>query len=367
MENLVSSHGSATKPLEEYYSGRKCLVTGHTGFKGSWLSVWLHRLGAQICGYALQPPTEPSLFDLAEVGEFVQDNRGDLRDFDHLRKVVAKVQPEIVFHLAAQPLVRRSYREPKATFDVNVGGTVNLLEALRESATVRAAVVVTSDKCYENREWDHSYRENDPLGGRDPYSASKAAAEMVANAYRRSFFEPAGVGLTTARAGNAIGGGDWAENRIIPDAVRALASDSPVPVRHPDSVRPWQHVLEPLYGYLLLGAKLLQGSQEVSEYAGAWNFGPAPSSFRTVKDVADLFIRYFGKGSWEDKSGEQNEAQPEAKMLALAWEKAYLRLGWSPRWGFEETIERTAKWYRALGEGTSARDLCTDDIEAFCG
>lgn len=346
--------------------GRKCLVTGHTGFKGSWLSLWLHILGAKVTGYALDPITQPNLFTLTSLADFIEDHRANLLNYHSLKNIVATTQPEIVFHLAAQPIVRQSYLEAKATFDVNIGGTVNLLEVLRDCHSVRAIVVITSDKCYENKGWGHVYKEGDRLGGHDPYSASKAAVEIVASAYARSFFKPAGVKLATVRAGNVIGGGDWAEDRIIPDVVRALEAGKPVSVRNPEAVRPWQHVLEPLFGYLLLGARLLENSGGSEIFSvGAWNFGPPPASCRRVRELVEEFLAEYGSGSWEDLSAEQTDAPHEAEYLALAWDKAYKHLGWKPVWEFDETVHRTAGWYRSLKAGASPRQLCLDEIHAY--
>lgn len=359
---------AATPHWREAFASRRCLVTGHTGFKGAWLSLWLDRLGARVTGLALDPPSQPNLFEAAAVGQAIEDRRADLRNFEEVAAAVRAAQPEIVFHLAAQPLVRASYREPKATFDVNVGGAVNLFEALRAEAGVRAIVVVTSDKCYENREWPHAYRETDALGGHDPYSASKGAAEIVAASYERSFFRAAGVGLATARAGNVIGGGDWAEDRIVPDAARALASGLPAPVRNPDSVRPWQHVLEPLCGYLALAARLFAesaGGADALVSTGPWNFGPATDSCCPVRDLIGAFLQAYGSGTWSDLSSGQAGAPREAGLLMLAWDKAWRELGWRPRWGFGEAVGRTGRWYRRHAEGEDGRALCLRDIDDY--
>ena len=344
------------------YAGRHVLVTGHTGFKGSWLCLALHRLGARVTGIALEPPSTPNLFTLAAVREVVEDQRVDLCDYEAIAATISAVEPEIVFHLAAQPIVRRAYAEPKETFDVNVGGTVNVLEAIRICPSVRAAVMVTTDKCYENKEWLHAYRETDPLGGYDPYSASKAAAEMVCAAYARSFFASNGVALATARAGNVIGGGDWAQDRIVPDMVRSLENGEPVGVRNPSAIRPWQHVLEPLSGYLRLGAYLLEAAPG---FSGAWNFGPAPTSFRPVADLVKTYIEQHGTGQWLDLSKQQGDAPHEASILTLAWEKAFHTLAWQPRWDFAETMARTAAWYKRQAAGEAARTLCFEDLDAY--
>lgn len=352
--------------LQNIFKGRRCLVTGHTGFKGSWLCLWLHSLGAKTSGYALDPPTTPSLFELARVDELVEDSRGDVRDYETLVKFCQRLKPEIVFHMAAQSIVRLGHKEPKATFDINVGGTVNLLEALRSCRSVRAIVVITSDKCYENREWMFSYRETDHLGGHDPYSASKGAAEIAVSSYERSFFNVSGVGLATARAGNVIGGGDWGPDRIIPDAVRALERGEAVAVRNPNSIRPWQHVLEPLLGYLMVAARLFEESAVGTlSCAGAWNFAPPTDSCRTVRDLIEAFLAAYGEGSWVDVSQEQTDAPHEAGLLTLAWDKAYHGLGWRPRWHFEEAVRRTSLWYRRNKQGANARDLCQEEINAY--
>ncbi len=343
------------------YRNRRCLVTGHTGFKGAWLCAWLHTLGAEVTGYALDPPTEPHLYGLARLGEWIDDRRGDVRDMDRLARAMDEARPEIVFHLAAQAIVRRGYDDPKATFDINAGGTVNALEAARQSESVRAVVVVTSDKCYENVESAHAYRESDALGGHDPYSASKGTAEIVASAYARSFFETRGVGLATARAGNVIGGGDWAPDRIVPDAVRALAAGQPIAVRHPGAVRPWQHVLEPLSGYLLLGARLFEGG----DARGAWNFGPETASCCSVRELVETFLRHYGSGTWTDVSDRQSRERHEARLLSLSWDKARERLGWRPQWDLDTAVRRTSVWYRGVADGADARALCLDDIRAY--
>jgi CDP-glucose 4,6-dehydratase len=341
------------------------LITGHTGFKGSWLSLWLHSLGAEVFGYALDPLSTPNLFTLASIADLIEDTRADILSYNSLENIVARTQPEIVFHLAAQPIVRQAYREPKYTIDVNVGGTVNLLEVLRGCKSVRAIIVITSDKCYENREWVHAYRETDRLGGHDPYSASKAAADIIASAYARSFFQPAGVNLATARAGNVIGGGDWATDRIIPDINRKIREEKPVPVRNPDSIRPWQHVLEPLFGYLLLGAYLISSESNRSLFSGAWNFGPLPGNCRPVCELVEKFLAEYGSGTWEDASPDQKNAPHEAQLLTLAWDKSYHNLGWHPRWEFEETVRRTCNWYLKQAEGVSPRHLCLNEIKDY--
>lgn len=357
--------------LAAAYAGRRVLVTGHTGFKGAWLTLWLKRLGASVTGYSL-PPAEPDgLFSAAGVEALCEHRIADVRDRQALADVVRDARPEVVFHLAAQSLVRRSHAEPLETVETNVLGTCNVLEAVRQRSAPCAVVAVTSDKCYENREWPWGYREDEPMGGHDVYSASKGAMEVLVASWRRTFFPPErlgahGVALATARAGNVIGGGDRAADRIVPDAVRALAAGVPVPVRNPDSVRPWQHVLEPLGGYLLLGTRLL-GAQ-AGTFCEAWNFGPRLEDARPVRDLVDAAVRAWGGGSWEHRP---DPAGPrEAVVLRLAIEKAATRLGWRPRWSFEEAVGATVAWYRAQAEGAgpeALRALAEEQIAVYEG
>ncbi len=359
------------KAIRSAFAGKRVLVTGHTGFKGGWLMVWLASLEAEVTGLSLAPNTAPSLFEDAGIGDICRHILGDIRDLALLRRVVRDARPEVIFHLAAQPLVRLSYEEPISTLETNVMGTANLLEAVRLEQQRCAVVVVTSDKCYENRGWDYGYRENDALGGHDPYSASKGATELVVQSWRRSFFPPEklaehGVALASARAGNVIGGGDWAKDRIVPDVVRALSAGKPVPVRNPGSVRPWQHVLEPLGGYLLLGARLLGG--EAHSYSEAWNFGPAPESTRPVSDVVSTMVECWGSGSWV--AAPEAGAPHEASLLRLSTEKTFARLGWSPRWGLTKGVRQTAFWYLARAEGATPvelRALCENQIAGYLG
>jgi CDP-glucose 4,6-dehydratase len=344
------------------YRGMRVLVTGHTGFKGSWLSLWLSELGAEVYGLALPAVEGPGHFKLAGVQDRVTHREGDVRDLGAVRASFAEARPAVVFHLAAQALVLPSYADPKGTFDTNVGGTVNLLECARSSPEVRAVVIVTSDKCYENREWDYAYRENDAMGGHDPYSASKGAAELVTAAYRRSFFhEPGRPGLSSARAGNVIGGGDWSPHRIVPDCVRALAAGEPLVVRNPRSVRPWQHVLEPLSGYLALAARVLEAPRR---YGDAFNFGPASGDHVDVEELCGLFLSAWGSGSTIKPVGPLPAAAAphEAGLLRLSCEKAAQVLGWRPALDSREAIRWTAAWYRewharapAAREGDLAR------------
>jgi CDP-glucose 4,6-dehydratase len=357
------------KALSGAYRGKRVLLTGHTGFKGGWLAIWLASLEAEVTGLALAPNTDPSLFEDAHLGEVCRHLLGDIRDLGLLRRVVRETRPEAIFHLAAQPLVRLSYQDPILTLETNVLGTANLLEAVRLEGQRCAVVMVTSDKCYENREWVHGYRETDPMGGHDVYSMSKGAAELVVASYRRSFFSPErladhGVAVASARAGNVIGGGDWAKDRILPDTVRALATGTPVPVRNPGAVRPWQHVLEPLGGYLLLGATLM--GPDASHHCEAWNFGPAPESTRPVSEVVGAMVEAWGSGSWTT-TPEEN-APHEARLLRLSTEKAFAQLGWSARWGLREAVARTAEWYRARDRGArgkALRDLAVRQVAEY--
>lgn len=322
------------------FRGRRVLLTGHTGFKGSWLALWLNELGAEVTGIALPPETAPNHWDL--LGLTIDDRRLDIRDADALQRAVRESRPEIVFHLAAQPLVRRSYRAPLETWSTNVMGTAHLLEACRQSDSVRAIVVVTTDKCYENREWVWGYREIDGLGGHDPYSASKAGAELVSASYRSAFFGADSAPLlATARAGNVVGGGDWSEDRLIPDLVRALARGQPLEIRSPQATRPWQHVLESLSGYLLLGQKLLEGDKSVAE---AWNFGPALEGNRTVADVLHKLHQMWADLNWWTTEKPQPH---EATRLYLDSSKARHRLVWHSVWNLDTTLQKTVDWYRA--------------------
>ena len=329
--------------FKDTYRGRRVLITGHTGFKGSWLALWLQELGATITGIALPPNTSPNHWDLIAVD--VADRRLDIRDSDNVRKAVFDSRPEIVFHLAAQPLVRRSYRDPLETWSTNVMGTANLLEACRHTSSVRAIVVVTTDKVYENKEWNRGYRESDRLGGHDPYSASKAATELVVTSFRKAFFHEADAPLlASARSGNVIGGGDWSEDRLIADAVRAITNHTSIEIRSPQATRPWQHVLECLSGYLLLGQMLLNGR---GECADAWNFGPDIEGNRTVTDVLNMFKTHWPKLTWHTAAGPRSH---EATLLYLDSAKAQTSLGWRPVWKLQEAIATTAGWYQAYLE-----------------
>jgi CDP-glucose 4,6-dehydratase len=344
------------------FLGRRILITGHTGFKGSWLAFLLHELGAEVMGFALPPSTSINHFDLLKLGGKIRHLVGDIREASVIANVLQEFQPEYVFHLAAQSLVRSSYDEPVATFATNVMGSVNLLDAVRQCESVRSLVYITSDKCYENVEWIWGYRENDQLGGRDPYSASKAAAEIAFSSYARSFFERRPLlGAASTRAGNVIGGGDWAVDRIIPDCIRAVEAGEPVWLRNPGATRPWQHVLEPLSGYLLLAAHLYE---EPKRWGGAWNFGPSTTEARTVKNVADVIVGHIGRGSVKVVESQTHIAH-EARLLQLNCEKANQLLGWYPRWHVDKTLEATALWYKVVMDGGNAEEMTRTQIREF--
>lgn len=346
-----------------FWQGKKVLLTGHTGFKGSWMSLWLQRLGAEVTGYSLVPPTTPSLFETASVAAGMLSVNGDVSDLQHLKSVVIESEPEIVFHLAAQSLVRLSYEDPILTYQTNLMGTANLLEAVRSCGTVRAVVVITTDKCYENRNWCWGYREIDRLGGHDPYSNSKACAELVVSAYRDSFFAAHGqcVYLASARAGNVIGGGDWARDRLLPDTVRAFAEGKTLKIRNPQATRPWQHVLEPLRGYLMLAQSLYEKGQSFAE---AWNFGPKPSDAQPVRWIVDRIASTWGSPvSWEVEGGDHPH---EAQILQLDWSKAARQLGWRPVLNLAEALDLTIDWYRGIARGDSARAQCLEQIASYC-
>jgi CDP-glucose 4,6-dehydratase len=359
----------AGQPFHGVYAGRKVLVTGHTGFKGSWLCEWLLQLGAEVHGFALDPLPEAVLFgQLGLAGRLAADHRGDLAERDRLVALVAGLAPEFVFHLAAQPLVRRSYEIPTETFFTNVMGTIHVLEALRLSGQPAVAVMVTTDKCYENREWLHAYREEDPVGGHDPYSASKGAAEIAIAAWRRSYFLTAEspVKLASARAGNVIGGGDWAPDRIVPDCLRAIQNGRSIPVRNRVSTRPWQHVLEPLAGYLHLAAVIQRAADSqaaaIKALCGAFNFGPTLASNRSVADLVVELIRHTG-GTWHD--AVEAAAPHEAGKLNLATDKAFHLLNWRPVWDFAATVRETAAWYLGTAAGADPGELTRRQIEAY--
>ena len=350
----------------EFWCGKRVLLTGHTGFKGSWLSLWLQSMGAQVVGYALAPPTEPSLFEVAGVGAGMTSVIGDIRDLEHLRAVFAEHKPEIVIHMAAQPLVRYSYAEPVETYSTNVIGTVNLLEAVRGTPGVKAVVNVTTDKCYENREWAWGYRENEAMGGYDPYSSSKGCAELVTAAYRNSFFNSAtfnvkhSIAIASARAGNVIGGGDWAEDRLIPDIMRAITQGRSVTIRNPHAIRPWQHVLEPLSGYLKLAQKLYE---EGAAYAEGWNFGPNDEDAKPVQWIVEQLTQSWGEGaSWLLDGGEHPH---EAHYLKLDCSKAKGRLDWHPRWHLDEALKRIVDWQKQYLYGRDMRAVTIEQIDLY--
>lgn len=351
-----------------FWQGKTVFMTGHTGFKGSWLSLWLHRLGAKVYGYSLPAPTNPSLFHLARINHCVSGTTGDIRDLKHLADTLTEVQPDIVFHLAAQPLVRESYVTPIDTFSTNVMGTANVLEAVRGVPSVRAVVVVTSDKCYENREWLWGYREDDPMGGHDPYSASKGASELVVASYRRSFFEQNAdtqAGIASVRAGNVIGGGDFAQDRLIPDFIRAIERKEAITIRNPHAIRPWQFVLEPLSGYLSVAQRLYE---EPQEYAEGWNFGPADTDTQTVSQICAVFnhaLQKQGNSTVDVELTPQRQQPHEAVHLRLDISKARQRLDWIPKLELHTALELTATWYGSYLNNDDLRAVCEEQIDFF--
>lgn len=346
-------------PAAEFWRGKRVLLTGHTGFKGAWLALWLKRLGADVTGIALAPATQPGLYDLLGLQHAMQSHICDIRDASTLATLVRAARPDIVLHLAAQALVRASYSQPLDTFATNVMGTAHLLDALRHTPSARVAVMVTTDKVYQNRDWSYPYREDDALGGHDPYSASKAACELVIASYRDSFLRAAGVAVASARAGNVIGGGDWSADRLLPDAVRAWQAAQPLIIRNPHATRPWQHVLDPLAGYLALAHKLW----EQPELAGAYNFGPHTQEAASVKNVIELACSAYGSGAIRYEVDSKNPH--EAHLLALETAKTRTLLSVQPRWDLPQAVGRTMAWYRAQHAGTEARVLCDTDIAHF--
>lgn len=345
--------------MKYFFAGKKVFVTGHTGFKGSWLSLWLSSMGAHVTGYALDPPTTPSLFSLARVSELVDSRIADVRDAESLARAMVEAQPEIVIHMAAQPLVRDSYIIPVETYATNVMGTVHLLEAVRGCPSVKAVVNVTTDKCYENREWVWGYRENEPMGGFDPYSSSKGCSELVTAAYRNSYFQRS-VALASARAGNVIGGGDWATDRLIPDCISALLAGEPVRIRNPHAIRPWQHVLEPLSGYLSLAQKLYESG---TEFAEGWNFGPTDDDAKPVEWIVECMCRLWGNGArYEIDAGDHPH---EAHYLKLDCSKARMRLGWRPRWNLEIALDSIMEWTNVYRSAGDLRRCCLEQIDSY--
>jgi len=349
------------KKLKKLYAGKKVFITGHTGFKGSWLAFLLHEVGADVTGFALPAKSGPNHFQLLGLEKQITHITGDIRDAKAVAVALGTCQPEFVFHLAAQALVRPSYEDPASTFSTNVQGSVNLLEAVRRTESVRSLIYVTSDKCYENLEWEWGYRENDRLGGRDPYSASKAAAELVFSSYVRSFFEQnLKIGAASVRAGNVIGGGDWAADRIIPDCVRAIQKGEPVLLRNQNATRPWQHVLEPIAGYLLLAERLYENPKK---WQGAWNFGPSTNEVRTVRNVAEIIVAHIGNGYVEAELSENRVH--EAALLQLNCDKAHQLLEWFPRWDVETTLKATALWYKDFIKGDNVKTITKNQIADF--
>lgn len=351
--------------FESFYRGKRVLVTGHTGFKGSWLSIWLHELGAEVVGVSLDPFSDRDNFVLSGIGQKIQaDIRADIRDGQRMKDIFAEYKPEIVFHLAAQPLVRLSYDKPVETYETNVMGTINILESIRATKSVKVGVMVTTDKCYDNKEQLQGYKENDPFGGYDPYSSSKGACEIAIQSWRRSFFNPEhfekhGKSIASVRAGNVIGGGDWALDRIIPDCIRALEADKPIEIRSPKSVRPWEHVLEPLSGYMLLAKKMWESP---TKYCEGWNFGPESESISTVWEVAAELIKNFGHGELKDCTN--SNVVHEANLLMLDITKAKTKLGWKPRRNMQQCIALVADWYNRY-KCEDVYNLCVREINEF--
>ena len=362
MEDLVISM-KVIKPASvdpSFWSGKRVFLTGHTGFKGSWLSLWLQSMGAELQGLALDPPTQPSLFVEANVSAGLRSSIGDIRDYQWVLKTVAEFEPDIVIHMAAQPLVRYSYKNPIETYATNVMGTVHLLEAIRQVGSAKAVVNVTTDKCYENKEWVWGYREDEAMGGFDPYSSSKGCSELVTAAYRRSYFANNGISLASARAGNVIGGGDWAEDRLVPDILRAFEANEPVIIRNPNSIRPWQHVLEPLSGCLILAQRLWD---DPFSYSEGWNFGPRDDDAKPVEWIVKTLVEQWGAGaSWKIDAGEHLH---EAGYLKLDISKAASMLGWSPKWSLEIALEKIVDWSSEVRNKKNVATICLSQIREY--
>lgn len=351
-----------TLPSQDFWRGKRVFLTGHTGFKGSWLSLWLQSLGVELHGLALAPPTQPNLYTEAHVGDGMSSTIGDICEADTVRTCMAAFRPEIVIHMAAQSLVRRSYIEPVETYATNVMGTVHVLEAARHVDSVRCILNITTDKCYENQEWPWGYRENEPMGGHDPYSSSKGCAELVSSAYRRSYFQSGDIALATARAGNVIGGGDWAADRLVPDILRAFESGHPAVIRNPDAIRPWQHVLEPLSGYMRLVQALYADGQKFAE---GWNFGPNDDDARPVRWIVERLAGTWGAGvSWQTDDGSHPH---EANYLKLDTSKSRQRLAWHPRWGLAVTLDKITDWHKAWLSKQDMRSYCLNEILDYMG
>lgn len=362
---ISQSHSNIGKVDPGFWKGKRVFLTGHTGFKGGWLSVWLSSMGAKVTGYALAPNTNPSFFDVVGVQSFLEKSHiADIRDLANLKIAMEQAAPEVIIHMAAQPLVRYSYDNPIETFATNVMGTANVLEAARFITAIKSIVVVTTDKCYENQEWVWGYRENEPLGGADPYSSSKACAELVTSAYRQSFFSgnvaTSTAAVASARAGNVIGGGDWSVDRLIPDALTAFDEGRPLVLRNPLATRPWQHVLEPLSGYLMLAQALFESGKS---YASAWNFGPGDEGNKTVEQVIDALSKTWGNtAGWQQDSGTQPH---EAHLLKLDCSKAHQQLGWVPKWKLEQSIEKIVQWHQAYRSGKEMKSITLEQINAY--
>jgi len=344
---------------EKFWAGKRVYLTGHTGFKGSWLALWLSSLGAHVKGYALTPPTSPALFIEAVVADKIESETGDIRNLEQLQKSMVDFNPDILIHMAAQPLVKLSYIEPIETYDVNVMGTAKVLEAARKCSNLKAIICVTTDKCYENKEWEWGYRENEAMGGHDPYSSSKGCAELITSSYRRSFLQDKGIGVATVRAGNVIGGGDWAEDRLIPDILRAFGKNVPVIIRNPKATRPWQHVLEPLSGYLILAQKLYESPEK---YAEGWNFGPNDTDVKPVDWILDEMVKQWQGASWElDKNAHPHEAG----FLKLDISKARTALNWHPTWHLDHTLEKIIAWQQAWLNKKNVQAVCLTEIDEY--